>query len=129
MLSGMVACAMAAIAAGGGGRDPLATFKSILCNKTPAEAVQHVQNIYPSYMLSAEQDSFTDGLLDCPHYTRPEDFEGMRKAGRLAAEVLENYRRTHRRVDTKLVFPSKDGKRPAARCPGTARPLSASRRP
>jgi tRNA (guanine37-N1)-methyltransferase len=21
---------------------------------------------------SAEQDSFTDGLLDCPHYTRPE---------------------------------------------------------
>lgn len=27
---------------------------------------------------SAEQDSFTDGLLDCPHYTRPEEFEGMR---------------------------------------------------
>lgn len=27
---------------------------------------------------SAEQDSFTDGLLDCPHYTRPEDFDGMR---------------------------------------------------
>ena len=25
---------------------------------------------------SAEQDSFTDGLLDCPHYTRPEVFEG-----------------------------------------------------
>lgn len=25
---------------------------------------------------SAEQDSFTDGLLDCPHYTRPEIFEG-----------------------------------------------------
>ncbi len=23
-------------------------------------------------MASAEQDSFTDGLLDCPHYTRPE---------------------------------------------------------
>ncbi len=22
--------------------------------------------------MSAEQDSFTDGLLDCPHYTRPE---------------------------------------------------------
>jgi tRNA (guanine37-N1)-methyltransferase len=21
---------------------------------------------------SAQQDSFTDGLLDCPHYTRPE---------------------------------------------------------
>ncbi len=25
--------------------------------------------------LSAEQDSFSDGLLDCPHYTRPEMFE------------------------------------------------------
>jgi tRNA (guanine37-N1)-methyltransferase len=24
---------------------------------------------------SAEQDSFSDGLLDCPHYTRPEVFE------------------------------------------------------
>ncbi|GAA0853534.1 tRNA (guanosine(37)-N1)-methyltransferase TrmD [Aliiglaciecola litoralis] len=26
--------------------------------------------------LSAEQDSFTDGLLDCPHYTRPESLNG-----------------------------------------------------
>jgi len=25
---------------------------------------------------SAEQDSFAHGLLDCPHYTRPEAFEG-----------------------------------------------------
>jgi len=25
---------------------------------------------------SAEQDSFSDGLLDCPHYTRPEVYEG-----------------------------------------------------
>lgn len=25
---------------------------------------------------SAEQDSFSNGLLDCPHYTRPELFEG-----------------------------------------------------
>lgn len=25
---------------------------------------------------SAEQDSFSDGLLDCPHYTRPEIYEG-----------------------------------------------------
>lgn len=25
---------------------------------------------------SAQQDSFMDGLLDCPHYTRPEVFEG-----------------------------------------------------
>jgi tRNA (guanine37-N1)-methyltransferase len=26
---------------------------------------------------SAEQDSFTDGELDCPHYTRPEAIEGL----------------------------------------------------
>lgn len=26
---------------------------------------------------SAEHDSFSDGVLDCPHYTRPADFEGM----------------------------------------------------
>jgi tRNA (guanine37-N1)-methyltransferase len=25
---------------------------------------------------SAQQDSFVQGLLDCPHYTRPEIFEG-----------------------------------------------------
>jgi len=27
---------------------------------------------------SAEQDSFMDGLLDCPHYTRPEAIDGRR---------------------------------------------------
>ena len=27
---------------------------------------------------SAGQDSFSEGLLDCPHYTRPEVFEGKR---------------------------------------------------
>jgi len=27
---------------------------------------------------SAQQDSFSEGLLDCPHYTRPEDFQGMK---------------------------------------------------
>jgi tRNA (guanine37-N1)-methyltransferase len=26
---------------------------------------------------SAAQDSFTDGLLDCQHYTRPEEIEGL----------------------------------------------------
>jgi tRNA (guanine37-N1)-methyltransferase len=32
---------------------------------------------------SAQQDSFADGLLDCPHYTRPEDYQG-----RIVPEVL-----------------------------------------
>ena len=27
---------------------------------------------------SAIEDSFVDGLLDCPHYTRPEEYEGSR---------------------------------------------------
>ena len=27
---------------------------------------------------SAYEDSFVNGLLDCPHYTRPEDYQGMR---------------------------------------------------
>jgi len=27
---------------------------------------------------AADQDSFENGLLDCPHYTRPEEFEGER---------------------------------------------------
>lgn len=27
---------------------------------------------------SAEQDSFAEGLLDCPHYTRPEVLDGMK---------------------------------------------------
>lgn len=27
---------------------------------------------------SAKQDSFSNGLLDCPHYTRPEDFKGQK---------------------------------------------------
>jgi tRNA (guanine37-N1)-methyltransferase len=27
---------------------------------------------------SAENDSFSEGILDCPHYTRPADFRGMR---------------------------------------------------
>lgn len=32
---------------------------------------------------SAEQDSFNEGLLDCPHYTRPEELDG-----RVVPEVL-----------------------------------------
>ncbi|MCD6048285.1 MAG: trmD [Gammaproteobacteria bacterium] len=28
--------------------------------------------------LSNIEDSFTEGLLDCPHYTRPEEFRGQR---------------------------------------------------
>jgi len=27
--------------------------------------------------FSAREDSFADGLLECPHYTRPETYQGM----------------------------------------------------
>ena len=30
-----------------------------------------------NHAASAEEDSFVDGLLDCPHYTRPEEYQGM----------------------------------------------------
>jgi len=30
---------------------------------------------------SARQDSYSDGLLDCPHYTRPEEIDGLRVPG------------------------------------------------
>ncbi|MDH5353524.1 MAG: tRNA (guanosine(37)-N1)-methyltransferase TrmD [Gammaproteobacteria bacterium] len=30
------------------------------------------------HQQSAQQDSFSNGLLDCPHYTRPEEFNGSK---------------------------------------------------
>ena len=43
--------------------------------------------------LSAQEDSFADGLLDCPHYTRPEDFEGRRVPEVLLSGDHEKIRR------------------------------------
>lgn len=42
---------------------------------------------------SAEQDSFCNGLLDCPHYTRPEVYEGMRVPPVLLSGHHEGIRR------------------------------------
>jgi tRNA (guanine37-N1)-methyltransferase len=42
---------------------------------------------------SAQQDSFVDGLLDCPHYTRPEEFEGRRVPEVLLSGDHERIRR------------------------------------
>ena len=42
---------------------------------------------------SAAQDSFSAGLLDCPHYTRPEEYRGDR-----VPEVLMNG--NHREIET-----------------------------
>lgn len=42
---------------------------------------------------SAQEDSFATGLLDCPHYTRPEEFEGMRVPEVLLSGNHEKIRR------------------------------------
>jgi tRNA (guanine37-N1)-methyltransferase len=42
---------------------------------------------------SAQQDSFTEGLLDCPHYTRPEVYEGRRVPAVLLSGNHESIRR------------------------------------
>jgi tRNA (guanine37-N1)-methyltransferase len=39
------------------------------------------------------EDSFVDGLLDCPHYTRPEVYEGMPVPEVLLSGHHENIRR------------------------------------
>lgn len=41
------------------------------------DAVVRLQTGVLGDELSAEQDSFSEGLLDCPHYTRPESVNGM----------------------------------------------------
>ncbi|MGL4475359.1 MAG: tRNA (guanosine(37)-N1)-methyltransferase TrmD [Shewanella sp.] len=42
---------------------------------------------------SAEQDSFSDGLLDCPHYTRPECLDGLTVPAVLLSGNHEEIRR------------------------------------
>ena len=42
---------------------------------------------------SAVEESFADGLLDCPHYTRPEDYAGMRVPDVLLSGNHEQIRR------------------------------------
>lgn len=42
--------------------------------------IDSVSRLVPGVLgkqTSAEQDSFSDGLLDCPHYTRPESLDGL----------------------------------------------------
>jgi tRNA (guanine37-N1)-methyltransferase len=46
-----------------------------------------------NHAQSAEQDSFINGLLDCPHYTRPEEFEGLRVPEVLLSGNHEHIRR------------------------------------
>ena len=43
--------------------------------------------------LSAQEDSYVDGLLDCPHYTRPEEYQGERVPEVLLSGDHEKIRR------------------------------------
>ena len=52
---------------------------------------------------SAVQDSFVNGLLDCPHYTRPEEYEGVRVPDVLLGghhAEIEKWRRQQALINT-----------------------------
>lgn len=57
---------------------------------------------------SAVEDSFVAGLLDCPHYTRPEDYRGMR----VPAELLSGDHAKIRRWRLKRALEATQAKRP-----------------
>ena len=42
---------------------------------------------------SAQEDSFAEGLLDCPHYTRPEELDGLPVPEVLMSGHHENIRK------------------------------------
>lgn len=58
--------------------------------------IDSVSRLVPGVLgkqASAEQDSFSDGLLDCPHYTRPESLDGIDVPAVLLSGNHENIRR------------------------------------
>jgi tRNA (guanine37-N1)-methyltransferase len=78
---------------------------------------------------SAQEDSFVAGLLDCPHYTRPEVYEGLRVPEVLLSghheairkwRLAESLKRTaERRPD---LLQDRAGSQEAAQLPARARP-------
>ena len=70
--------------------DEISIGDYVLSGGEPAAAVvvDAIVRLLPGALgseTSAENDSFSDGLLDCPHYTRPAEFRGMK-----VPEVLLN---------------------------------------
>jgi tRNA (guanine37-N1)-methyltransferase len=70
--------------------DEMSIGDYVLSGGEPAAAVvvDAIVRLLPGALgsdTSAENDSFSDGLLDCPHYTRPAEFRGMK-----VPEVLLN---------------------------------------
>ncbi len=63
--------------------DEISIGDYVLSGGEPAAAVlvDAIVRLVPGALgseTSASHDSFSDGLLDCPHYTRPPEFRGMR---------------------------------------------------
>jgi len=54
--------------------------------------------------LSAKQDSFSEGLLDYPHYTRPETYEGLKVPDILLSGNHENIRKWRLKESLKRTF-------------------------
>ena len=57
---------------------------------------------------SAEQDSFSHGVLDCPDYTRPEEFRGLRVPEVLLSgnhAAIQKWRQQQALTDTKVRRP------------------------
>lgn len=67
-----------------GGELPAMVVIDAITRRIPG-ALGHAQSV--------EQDSFTEGLLDCPHYTRPEEFDGRRVPEVLLSGDHEKIRR------------------------------------
>lgn len=64
------------------------------------------------HALSAEQDSFVDGLLDCPHYTRPARWRGQDVPEVLLSgdhERIERWRRAQALMRTRALRPDLPG--------------------
>ena len=58
--------------------------------------IDSVSRLVPGVLgkqASAEQDSFSDGLLECPHYTRPESLDGLDVPAVLLSGNHEHIRR------------------------------------
>ncbi len=55
------------------------------------DAVARLQPGVLNDQASHQQDSFSDGLLDCPHYSRPERLAGADAAGDVPAVLLSGH--------------------------------------
>jgi tRNA (guanine37-N1)-methyltransferase len=68
------------------------------------DAIARLQDGVLNDAASHEQDSFSDGLLDCPHYSRPELFEGLPVPAVLLSGHHANIARWRRERSLEITF-------------------------